>query len=513
MSAAAGYEVALDTGDDGRFATDLSAAVIGLSWRLGMSAPGELLAAPAEARITLRNETRRFSPEAAKLNLAPGLSLRIRYRDEKGVTTPLFRGQLARAAPQTGSQGPRRATLYAEDGQRLLRENDSQLATRERARADELIADILDALPLRRPAQAGRAILGQTGHQALGQDTRLFGSETTPRILQRGRSQFVLITERWLSGLNAREAIRRIVESERGRFYTDRSGRAVFLQRHHLLSGAAPDASFAENADALEYAYGDGLINEWRVRLRQRRRGPAGATLWQLRAPLRLDGGAALTLRANFRDVLGRRISALRIEAPQAGEDYRAYRNEAGRGRDESGAIEFSLLERAADSALLYLRNFARYPLFIAADARLRGTLIFEEAPLTVIARDGRSIARYGRRPRELRQLALNDPETAWQLASFQLAQTAAARGALRSIALARRAQRAQIIARSLFDRIQISDEQSGHSAPYFIVAEEHEVSHGGQRHRCRWLLEAAHTTHFAALGGSRFSEKPLLAY
>ena len=168
MDDSAGYRVAIDTGDDGSFATDLSAAVIALSWRLGMAAPGDRLAMPARARVSLRNETRRHSPEVSLLTLLPGLGLRICYVHDAGKTTTLFQGQLARTEPQTGSQGARRAILYAEDWQQQLRENDTQLPTQESARADEIIADILDGLPIRRRELAGRAILGLAGHDALG---------------------------------------------------------------------------------------------------------------------------------------------------------------------------------------------------------------------------------------------------------------------------------------------------------------------------------------------------------
>lgn len=513
MNGSAGYRVEVDTGDDGQFATDLSAAVIAASWRLGMAAPGDRLAQPARAKLLLRNESRLYSPEAASLPLHPGLGLRIRYVDQAGQSTTLFAGQISRSEPQTGSQGPRRATLYAEDWQQQLRQNEIHLPTWESGRADEIIAAILDGLPLRRRELAGYAILGLTGHDALGETTRLFSGEAVPRVLQRGRSRFALVTERWLAGISAWEAIRRLVESERGRFYCDRSGRAVFLQRHHLLTTAGSATPFAENADALEYTHGDGIINEWRVRLQPRRRGPAGTTLWEMRTPLRLEAKASIQLRAHFRDALGREVAALHIEDPLPGEDYRASRRASGTGRDETAAVTLRLQGGAADSALLTVQNHARYPLYLAAGTRLRGTPIWEDAPLTVAARDGRSVARYGRRPRELPLLALNDPETAFQLACFELSQTAQVRGRIRSITLAQRAQRPQILSLSLFDGVQITDEQSGHRGPYFIVAEEHEVTHAGQRHRCRWLLEPAHTAHFATFGRSRFSERPLLAY
>ena len=508
---AAGYRVEVDSGDDGQFATDVSAAVFAASWRLGMAAAGDRVSAPARAVVQLRNEGRAYSPEVATLPLRPGLGLRIRHVAEGGDSTTLFVGQLARGEPETGSQGRRRATLHAEDWQGQLRENEIHLPTQERARADEIIAAILAGLPLRRPALAGHAILGLTGHDALGQTTRLFGAAAIPQVLQRGRSRFELVTERWLAGISAWEAIRRIVESERGRFYVDRRGRAIFLQRHHLLSRAAPTTHLVENAAALEYAHGAGIINEWLVRLQPRRRGLPGTTLWATQKPLRLEGGAEFRWRAHFRDELGRPVGALQVEEPRAGEDYRATRDESGKGHAETAAITLRILERAADSALLGVRNQALYPLYLMA--QLRGTPIWEEAPLTVAARDGRSVARYGRRPREIRHLALNDPEVAFQLACFELTQTAAVRGVCRSITLDQRAQRPQILAHSLFDAVRISDEQSGHSAPYFIIAEEHEVTQGGQRHQCRWLLEPAQTAHFATLGRSRFRDEPLLAY
>ena len=508
----AGYRVEVDSGDDGRFATDLSAAVFAVNWRLGMAAAGDRVSAPARAAVQLRNEGRAFSPEAAaSLSLRPGLGLRIRHVDEGGRVTTLFVGQLARSEPETGSQGRRRATLYAEDWQGQLRENEIHLPTQESARADEIIAAILAGLPLRRLALSGHAILGLTGHDALGVSTRLFGHLAIPQVLQQGRSRFELVNERWLAGLSAWEGIRRIVESERGRFYCDRHGRAVFLQRHHLLTMAAPTIRLAENAAALDYVHGAGITNEWLVRLQPRRRGLAGTTLWATQTPLRLEAGAEFRWRVHFRDELERPVGALRIEEPRAGDDYRATRDEAGRWRAETAAITLRILERAADSALLGVRNQALYPLYLRA--RLRGTPIWEEAPITVAARDGRSVARFGRRPSEIRHLALNDPEIAFQLACFELAQTAAVRGVYRAITLNQRAQRPQILAHTLFDAVQISDEQSGHSAPYFIIAEEHEVTLGGQRHQCRWLLEPAQTAHFATLGRSRFRDEPLLAY
>ena len=512
MAVAAGYRIELDSGDDGRFATDLSAKVIALRWRLGMAKAGDRLAAPARAEISLRNETRRFSPEASALPLRRGLSLRLRYLDSRGRSTTLFLGDLTRVVPQSGAQGARRAVIHAEDIQAQLRENRIELPPRAHARPDEVIAAILDSLPLRRPRLAGRAILGLRGHNALGRTTRLFSGQTVARRLQRGRSHFVWLAEGWLSGISAWEAIARFVESERGHFYTDRLGRLVFLQRHHLLLPRAPRANFNEDALALEYEYGGDFVNEWSVTHQPRNLGPRGVTLWQLSDHLRLDGDAEVVLRAHYRDERGRSLGAASVEEPQPQEDYRAHRHPETSAGEESHRVHLRLLERSAASALLRVQNDAPHPLFLTK-LRLRGQPILLGDPLTVVARDGKSIARFGRRPGNLPLLAPNEIETAAALARFELAQSANPRGRLSAIRLAGPAHLPQILARNLFDCIQIQDEQTGHSAPYFIVAEEHEVTLGGHRHECRWLLAAAFTTHFATLGHSRLKDQPLLAY
>ena len=50
-------------------------------------------------------------------------------------------------------------------------------------------------------------------------------------------------------------AIGDVTAAERGRFFFDREGKAVFWNRHHLLQGATPLAAFDDSMTDLAYSY------------------------------------------------------------------------------------------------------------------------------------------------------------------------------------------------------------------------------------------------------------------
>lgn len=78
------YHVLLDWDDDGDFDAsdeDISADVLALTWRLGMTVPHQHVAPPGFARVTLRSRDRRYSPEAGIPPLTPGKRIRIQSDD------------------------------------------------------------------------------------------------------------------------------------------------------------------------------------------------------------------------------------------------------------------------------------------------------------------------------------------------------------------------------------------------------------------------------------------------
>src|SRR5687768_18208103 len=109
------YTVAIDFDDDGDFTDpgeNITADVLRLEWRLGMTAPYDSLAAPIAARITVRNQSRVYSPEHSSNDFSPGRPLRIQSND--GTTTRThFTGFITRVEPMSGDQGEKLAVIHA----------------------------------------------------------------------------------------------------------------------------------------------------------------------------------------------------------------------------------------------------------------------------------------------------------------------------------------------------------------------------------------------------------------
>ena len=111
------YRVGIDTDDDGVIDWDnaddnLSNRVIALEWSLGMARPYDDYPAPMTARITLRNEDQRFSPEANPGAFQVGQTLHI-ISDDGLTERRHFTGHIHRVEPLPGDHGKRTAVLIA----------------------------------------------------------------------------------------------------------------------------------------------------------------------------------------------------------------------------------------------------------------------------------------------------------------------------------------------------------------------------------------------------------------
>lgn len=503
------YAVAVDWDDDGSFDDpdeDLTADVLALSWRLGLAAPFDAVAAPSWAQITVRNAGRDYSPERAA-HLLPGKGVRIQCT-AGGMTRTHFTGFIERVEPLPGDWGARIAALHAAGPELQLERCQARLPPQPNARAGAIIAALLDAAPVRPVTLAGCWVLDYAGQAELGANTRLPAMH--PRSLEAGQSVFAYAAEIWSEGLPALAAIRQLAESERGRFFTDREGRFVFTDRHYTLRPAAPAASYDDDMAGLAYQFGAGLANRVQVRVIPRGIGAAGTSLWTLAGPQRLPPGT-WAVTARFRDADRRPAGALTVMPPAPTLDYRASTLPDGTGADRTDQVIALLTEVTAGWARLEFRNRGPDAVYLLAGARLRGTPVILGDAATVEAYDPPGEAFHGPRRLALEAPALSTLEDAENLARFELARRRAPRGRAHSLHLNGR-QAAAALARTLFDCITVRETQTGHAADYLIIAEEHRVELGGARHRITWLLEPADGL-FWMVDAGQLDESSVLAY
>jgi hypothetical protein len=286
------YTVAIDYDDDGDFSDpseDITADVLALHWRLGMAQPFDHTAAPIYAEITVRNVSRDYSPEYTADPLLPRKAVRIQSND--GLTTRThFRGYIDHVDSRPGAQGERTAVIHAAGLENELRQNRVLLPPQINVRADQVISAILDACILRQRSLKGYWVIGVSNQGELGSNTRL--AETYPRSLETGKSVFAYVGDNWIDGIPADEAIRQIIEAERGRFFINRDGLPTFYNRHHTTLNQTAAAGFNENMDGLEYTYGQEIVNHLQIRITPRSLGAAGSVVWTLEKTFRLRRGS-----------------------------------------------------------------------------------------------------------------------------------------------------------------------------------------------------------------------------
>lgn len=501
------YLVGLDADSDGAF-TDISADVLALEWQLGLVAPDESMAEPASAAITVRNVSRAYSPEVNAL--PPGTPVCIQSHD--GITTRThFTGFVSRVEPMPGDQGARAAVIHAQGADMQLRQYTIRLPPQINQRADAVIARVLDSAPLRRGVLKGRWLVGRAGNSELGRHTRLPAAPIV-HSLQTGQTVFAYVGDTWADGVSADDAIRQVVEAERGRFFLNRAGEAVFYSRHHLLKPAVPAAVFDNNMDDMAYSYGDSTISRVQVRLLPRSVGADGALLWSLPAPQLIPpGDTPRSLVVHFRDDDARPVGALNLTAPARGLDFTATSAVDGSGADVTPQVDVFLRTAGFSAAALEIHNRSRLPVYLRL--QLHGRPLYQAGPLVVEQTSPYALAVCGLRTLAFDLPALDSVEQASQLARYELARRKTPRGTLHTLTLSGAAHRAQILARTLFDRITIRETQTGHAADYFIVAEAHRADLGGARHTVTWTLECDRSGAFWLLGRSHLRRDTVVVY
>lgn len=504
------YTITLDSADDGSFSADLSAAALKAEWRLGMTEPFAAIAAIATAEILLQNPARALSPEVTA-GLSSGTPLRIQADDGSTVHT-LFTGFITRVEPLPGDQGARTAVVYAAGPETALHMTAVRLPPQVARRADETIASLLAAVPLRRTPLAGCWVLGVADHSELGEQTTLPGD---PLIaLETGITTCAYLGDTWEDGIPAIAAIRQLAESERGRFFTDRAGRLVFYSRHHTLLDTTPAAAFSDEMDDLTYTYGADMANHVAITLTPRHIGGAGSTLWMLENPQRIQPGESgfRQITARYRAALDQPCGALAVTPPLSGMDYTANTAADGSGADITADLDVLLVRADFSAALLEVRNRSTGVAYLQAGATLRGTPLLQGDPVTVTEQDATSITFHGLHPLVFDLPALDSVEDAGQLARFELARRKHPRGTAHSLTLVSPRHRASILGRTLFDRITVTEMQTGHHADYFIIGEAHTLDLGAARHRVTWALEPA-AGDFWVLGDGLLDQATVLAY
>lgn len=489
------YLITLDRDNDGSFGREISADVLDMRWRLGMGAPYDSMAADSWARITVRNAGGAFSPE--RQPLLSGTRARIQSR-AGAVTRTHFSGVISRIEPDAGDYSQKHALIFLADILPWLADSPARIAPQVEVTADRVIEALLDQATIRRPIVAGYCLIDVAGSSEID-SVRIFPPQNHPRRLAQGKTRFAYVGDWWGASTSARRAISETVASERGRFYLDRQGEAVFLNRHHTLIQEQVAARFSDDMSGMEYSYGDQRLNRVSLRMSSREVGAQGSLLWQLQAPQVIDQHSELLLNLRLLDEREQPIGILAFDRL----DARFVVEADGVGTEIRNGVAAEVTQLGTTTLSVRLSNQTRRPAILTR-LDVYGQPLYRREALEIVVADGKGMHHYGLKHFSLDAPALSDIATARAFAAYELARRKHPRGTISALRLDARRHEAAALGLSLFDRIRVSETQTGHgSRDYFIVAEAHHVSAGGSSHEATWTLEPADSARFVIVDDS----------
>lgn len=444
-----------------------------------------------------------------KLVVDSGFRVRIQSDDGSTVRTH-YQGWIYDVAVMLGERDEQLITIKAACALRQLASYKVRPGRQVDVSAGTVINAILDLVPFRELSLYKKFLVGVVDHAELDFTTKL--AEGITRSIEDGISIWEYVGDLWDEGLIALDAIRDVCDSELGRFYSDRTGQLVFIGRQHLLADKTSLLTLTTTPDALHYDYGSQVINNVELSMMPRALGALHTVLWTLNTSLRVGVDETRTISVRFTDSDNRGVGALSVDDLVAGVDYVASQNQDGSGQDRTSFLQVSVLDVGFAGLTLLIKHSFGKTLYVQPGMVLKGQPITLGDRVTISRRDPASEALRGALGMEAFLSLASDVEVAEQFGDFELKRRAALLGAVRRVELTIAQEETAVLARTVFDRITVTDSDSGHSADYFILGEDHRIGRDGL-HRCQWLLEPAVDHAYWILGTSKLGTDTELAF
>jgi hypothetical protein len=476
---------------------NITSSVMDAEWFLGIRTPYQLDANDSMLQLRLSNADQRFSPEYASSPLyskvAPLRPAALQSWDGATRRTH-WSGWLESIKPAPNQYGERTLDITCAGAMLFFEDVTTSLSLQENKRTNELVESLLNEVRLPSPLTQ-ITLLDQTGYCELGVNTML-ADTTIAHDLQQGKSTLAFAADNWVrrnqnenspepDTFNVYRAIKDVVAAERGRFFFNRAGAALFWNRHEFLLNDTSLATFDNDMTGLSYQFAErgDFANRVRVSCHPRAISPdSNEILWQLDKPVTIAPGKEREIGAAYRDDSENRIGGRNVYL----DEYTF----------SEGVADVSLSEIGANRAKLRLINQGTVNAVLESCV-VRGQKITDFGQMDAERKDFVSIAHYGERKLEMNIPSVDDIDDAENIAAFELMRRKDPAGrvqtmTLRSHGVAGGNQHAQQVARTIGERITVTETQTAHSDDYFIIGEKHHLSAGGTLFETTWFLESA---------------------
>lgn len=463
------------------------------------------------AELTCDNSDGDFSPEnsggAYYGTLDLGASLVV-YEIYLGVIYYHFTGKIDKILPHAEWDN-RVAYIVGLDGMDDLAGTEIKTVLRTDTETGELCGDVLDAISW--PSGAANRDL-----------------DTGIDVLQYG----------WFHKVKGLQGIRMLEQIEKGFFYIDVDGKAIWENRHHRLSGAhlTPQADFEDTMVEVGYEYTKRQIRN-QVTVKGRRYFSGGVTLWSgydlatldddliwsahcgdVQAPY-IPQATTVTLWAEWNEALASHTALVKgthwdanTQPDKSGTDVGANITITETAYGQAIKLEIA----NAGSVGAYIVEPDSPPLGAPADRTLLiYGILFGAENISITKEDSTSQTAYGVRSLDIDAPFKSNPNDIRALAEYLLARfkdPVPDAVSVRLVARTNSTIRVECLQRKISDRITLKATLHGFDRDFFInkVIQDYVLKEGGFQHETTWMVERAEGAYehlFWLLGTVGFGE------
>jgi hypothetical protein len=520
------WTIAVDWNRDGDFSDtydDVTSRVISATWVMGTQKPWQDIADNSVLKLTLDNADRLFSSEngSSLLNgmVVPQRPVRIQSNDDTTTRTHWI-GWIESIAPVVGQYGKRTVEIIAAGAMQFLKTTETKLPLQENKKTSDIIAELIREVVMP-PALSRAWVLGRIGNSEMGASTYL-ADTAAYSTLDTGILTLGIAADNWVidgasdakkQSFDVYRAIGDVTAAEHGKFFFDREGKAVFWNRHRLLQGGTPSATFDDTMTEMLYSYAgmDHLKNEVIVVCHPRRQGASSTdTLWELgESVINVTAGQTRKLYVQYEDDNGKRVGARNVTIDLPSLVF------------AQGTATVTV-EAKANGAELVLVNSGAVDAVVTA-LKVIGRKIFDDGEIEASALDSGSIIDYGRRTLKLNMPSIDNVQQAQYIANFERDRRKQPKGIVNAVTVKSHGKNGgthhtQQLALTIGSLIRVKEFQTGHDAEYYVTGEAHELTMGTTLWKTTWYLEPAPTVaelpwKLGVAGRSELNQTTQLAY
>lgn len=284
------------------------------------------------------------------------------------------------------------------------------------------------------------------------------------------------------------QALRELAFMLRGRAWADKWGR---MRNYAYANSLSKDADLSGYFE-VDREYGTNLINYVRFEVMVRETSSNvvlydnWTTEWEIPAQL-----GTWVFWARLRDNDYRVAGATSINTPSPGNNIWWHTSRSGGGFNYTGTpgIFSPTFELVGSSVKVTLQRLSTVGSRLFVRVQIVGSAVLSGPPSSVIEQDDASIQEYGIWPLIVWGVALDDLGDAQDAAKSIVTNYKTPRGAVRYVTLDQR-NRAEILAREIFDYMDIYIGDTWSHDAYIIISEAHDIDLGSDRHVVRYGIE-----------------------